>query len=203
LPFPASIPVKYSEDDAQFISIRPLVRQTFSPVELIDMVVSVTGKDAERVRQILRSGTIVFNSFRYWWDAIDVDAAEISKALANYPDSDPSRPFRVGDCVEVILESGGTLPRHSLRLRRLDASSKRLFRTRSLWDALMDIARLSAPTYRDYSYTRRADVYVLPLDDATIAALVQQAAQYAPRALRPNLAVLPKVSQISFLCPRS
>src|SRR5580700_12296181 len=113
MPLPASIPVKYSEDDAQFISIRPLVRQTFSPAELVDMIVSVTGKDVERVRQILRSGTIVFNSFRYWWDAIEVDAAEISKALASYPDSDPSRPFRPEACTEVILQSAGTPTRHS------------------------------------------------------------------------------------------
>ena len=117
MPLPAQIPVKYSEDDAQFISIRPLVRQTFRPAELIDMIVSVTGKDPYRVQQILRSGTIVFNSYRYWWDAIDAASPELATFLAAYPDADPSRPFRRENCTEVILESAGTPPRHSLRLR--------------------------------------------------------------------------------------
>ena len=202
MPFPASIPVKYSEDDAQFISIRPLVRQTFSPAELVDMIVSVTGKDVERVRQILRSGTIVFNSFRYWWDAIDVDAAEISKALRNYPDSDPSRPFRPEDCTEVILESGGTPPRRSLRLRRTDASRKRLFRMRSLWDALIDLAARHTPSYREYSYAYRGDLYVSRLDPAAVTQLVEQAERFAPRSLRQQLTILPKINQATFLCRR-
>jgi hypothetical protein len=202
LPFPASIPVKYSEDDAQFISIRPLVRQTFSPAELVDMIVSVTGKDAARVRQILRSGTIVFNSFRYWWDAIDVDAVEILKALANYPDSNPSRPFRAEDCTEVILESVGTPPRHSLRLRRADASRKRLFRMRSLWDAVIDLTTQRTPSYREYSYAYRGDLYALPLDPTAVTQLVEQAERFAPRTLRPQLTVLPKINQATFLCRR-
>ena len=202
MPFPASIPVKYSEDDAQFISIRPLVRQTFSPDELVDMIVSVTGKDAERIRQILRSGTIVFNSFRYWWDAINVDAAEISKALATYPDSDSTRPFRAENCIEAILESAETPPRHSLRLRRADASRKRLFRIRSLWDALIDLTSLQTPSYLGYSYAYRADLYSLPLDLAAVTQLTGHAERYAPRSLRPQLTNLPKLNKITFLCRR-
>src|SRR6266481_2758073 len=97
---PAQIPVKYSEDDAQFVSLRPLVRQTFRPSELIDMIVTVTGKDPARVQQILRSGTIVFNAYRYWWDSIDADPAELSEILSKYPDRQPSRPFRPEDCTE-------------------------------------------------------------------------------------------------------
>ena len=202
MPFPASIPVKYSEDDAQFISIRPLVRQTFSPGELVDMIVSVTGKDVERVRQILRSGTIVFNSFRYWWDAIDVDAAEIAKAVANYPDSDPTRPFRAENCIEAILESAETPPRHSLRFRRADAARKRLFRMRSLWDALIDLTALQAPSYLQYSYAYRADLYSLPLDLAAVTQLVEQAERVAPRSLRQQLTNLPKINKVTFLCRR-
>lgn len=202
MPLPARIPVKYSEDDAQFISIRPLVRQTFRPTELIDMIVSVTGKDPHRVTQILRSGTIVFNSYRYWWDAIDATPAELAPLLSAYPDADPSRPFSQENCTEVILESAGTPPRHTLRLHRTNAARKRLFRTRSLWDALLGLTRPHAPTYREYSYAHRADVYALPLDPAAIASLTQQAARYAPRALAAQLAILPHVSLAKFLCPR-
>lgn len=202
MPLPASIPVKYSEDDAQFISIRPLVRQTFRPGELIDMIVSVAGKDPHRVQQILRSGTIVFNSYRYWWDAIDAAPTDLATLLSAYPDSDPSRPFKAENCTEVILESAGTPPRHTLRLYRTNASRKHLFRTRSLWDALLDLTREQVPTYREYSYAHRADLYALPLAPAAIARLTEQAAQYAPRSLAAQLAILPHVSFARFLCPR-
>ncbi|MGH9746989.1 MAG: hypothetical protein ACRD59_12880 [Candidatus Acidiferrales bacterium] len=202
MPLPASIPVKYSEDDAQFISIRPLVRQTFRPAELIDMIVSVAGKDPSRVQKILHSGTIVFNSYRYWWDAIDSDSQELTEILAAYPDPQPARPFRLEDCTEAILESAGTPPRHSLRLRRVDADRKRLFRTRSLWDALLDLTRHHPPAYREYSYTHRADLYTASLDAPALTSLTQAAARYAPRALRAQLGVIPKMSQATFLCPR-
>jgi hypothetical protein len=202
VPFPASIPVKYSEDDAQFISIRPLVRQSFRPAELIDMIVSVAGKDPARVQKILSSGTIVFNSYRYWWEPFDPDPAALSEILAAYPDAQPSRPFRPEDCTEIILESQGTPPRHSLRLRRADASRKRLFHSRSFWDALLDLTRQLAPTYREYSYAARADLYTQPLDATVVSNLSQAAARYAPPSLRPQLAALSKISQASYLCPR-
>lgn len=202
MPLPTQIPVKYSEDDAQFISIRPLVRQTFRPTELIDMIVSVTGKDPHRVQQILRSGTIVFNSYRYWWDPIDAAPAELATLLSAYPDADPSRPFRQENCTEVILESAGTPPRHTLRLHRTNAARKRLFRTRSLWDIVIDLTHPQAPAYREYSYAHRADVYALPLAPAAITRLTEQAVQYAPRRLAAQLAILPHVSLAKFLCPR-
>jgi hypothetical protein len=202
MPLPAQIPVKYSEDEAQFISIRPLVRQTFRPTELIDMIVSVAGKDPHRVQQILRSGTIVFNSYRYWWDAIDSAPTELATLLSAYPDADPSRPFNSENCTEVILDSAGTPPRHSLRLTRTEASRKRFLRTRSLWEALLDLTREQAPAYREYSYAHRADVYALPLDPTAIGRLMLEAAQYAPRPMAAQLATLSQVSLAKFLCPR-
>ena len=201
MPLPASIPVKYSEDAAQFISIRPLVRQTFRPSELIDMIVSVTGKDPQRVQQILRSGTIVFNSYRYWWEAIDATSTDLATLLSTYPDADPTRPFSLENCTEVILESAGVPPRYTLRLLRKDATRKRLFRSRSVWDALIDLTRANAPVYNEYSYAHRADVYQLPLDTAAIVQLTE-AARFAPRPLAPQLAVLPHISLATFLCPR-
>ena len=49
---PETIPVRYTEEEAGYVSFRPLVRQIFRLNELLDMVVSVTGKDQERIRQI-------------------------------------------------------------------------------------------------------------------------------------------------------
>jgi hypothetical protein len=213
MPFPETIPVKYSEEEAEFISMRPLVRQTFRAAELVDMIVAVTGKDPQRVQQILRSGTIVFHSYRYWWQGFDPEPDKLAEILEKYPDANPSRPFRPEDCTEAILESGAasssdpmlqsSAPRHSLRLRRGDASRKRLFRSRSLWDALMDLTRPNPPTYREYSYALRADIYVLQPNSAQLARLAQEAAQYSPRSLRPHLAILSAITQIVFVCPRA
>jgi hypothetical protein len=203
MPLPETIPVKYSEDEAGSISLRPLVRQTFRAPELVDMIVTIAGKDPHRVQQILRSGTIVFHSYRYWWQGFEPDPAALAELLARYPDPDPSRPFRPQDCTEIILESSGTPPRHSLRLPREEAARKRLFRKRSLWDSLLAIAREAPPTYREYSYALRADIYAAPLTAQTLALLSKEAAQFAPRSLRAQLTHLSSMSQIVFICPRS
>ncbi len=200
---PETIPVKYTEEEAESINLRPLVRQTFRAAELVDMIVGVAGKNLPRVQQILRSGTVVFHSYRYWWKGFEAESVSLSEILGGYPDADPSRAFRAEDCAEVTLESSGAPAKHSLRLRRNEASRKRIFRTRSFWDCLMDMARDPALSYRDYSYALRGDVYVLPLDAVSIARLTRDAARYAPRGLRAQLAVLPSISQLVFLCPRS
>jgi hypothetical protein len=212
MPFPETIPVKYSEEEAEFISTRPLVRQSFRPAELVDMIVAVTGKDAQRIQQILRSGTIVFHSYRYWWQGFAAEPEKLAEILGRYPDANPSRPFCPEDCIEAILESGAAsapdpmlqsaAPRHSLRLRRDHASRKRLLRTRSLWDALMDLTRPTPPPYREYSYALRADIYVSHPDAAQLARFAQEAARYSTRSLRPHLPILLSIYQIVFVCPR-
>jgi hypothetical protein len=61
MPLPDAIPVRYTEEEAGYVSFRPVVRQSFRPDQLLDMVLSVTGKDPSRIKQIFRSGTVVFN----------------------------------------------------------------------------------------------------------------------------------------------
>ncbi|HYL46516.1 MAG TPA: hypothetical protein VEU52_05790 [Candidatus Limnocylindrales bacterium] len=202
MPLPETIPVKYTEEEAGAISMRPVVRQTFRAPELVDMIVGVTGKDPHRIRQILRSGTVVFHSYRYWWQGFEADPAALDEILARYPDADPSRAFQLEDCAEVIFESGNPAPRSLLRIRREDAGRKRLLRTRSFWDSLMALARSSPPIYREYSYSSRGDVYVLNLSADERARLAEDAARLAPRSLRASLAALPAAAHLAFLCPR-
>jgi hypothetical protein len=202
VPLPETIPVKYTEEEAEYLSVRPVVRQAFRATELVDMVVSVAGKDLARVQKILSAGTVVFHSFRYWWTGFEADPAALREILQKYPDAEPSRAFRAEDCAEVILESSGSPPRHSLRIRREEASKRRLLRSRTFWDNLMNLARDVAPTYREYSYSMRGDIYALLLGPKQIARLAQDAARSAPRTLRTDLAVLSAISQIVFVCPR-
>jgi hypothetical protein len=206
VPLPETIAVKYTEEEAEYLSMRPVVRQTFRAAELVDMIVQVAGKNSERVRQILRGGTVVFHSFRYWWQGFEADAEGLGEILARYPDADPSRVFRAEDCVEIMLESSGSPPRHSLRVTRREAGKRGFLRglvnARSFWDRLMNFAKEGSPRYREYSYVLRADVYSLPLSAEQVARLAREAAQYAPGGVRAEMAGLAGISQMGLVCKR-
>jgi hypothetical protein len=210
VPLPETIPAKYTEEEAGHLSIRPVVQQTFRAAELVDMIVQVAGKDPRRIQQTLRAGTVVFRSFRYWWQGFEPDAAALQEILAVYPDADPAKPFAAERCGGVILESSGSPPRHSLRVNREEASKKRgflaAFRPGSFWDALIKFATDSEATkklhYKEYSYALRADLYSRTLNAEEVMRLASDANRYAPRELRVELMSLPSVSQIVFVCPR-
>src|SRR5207244_6506752 len=61
MPLPETITMRFTEEDAGYGTVRPVVKQTFRLAELADMVVSVTGKNAARVQQIFRTGTVAYN----------------------------------------------------------------------------------------------------------------------------------------------
>lgn len=199
---PETIPVRYTEEEAGYVSFRPLVKQIFSLNELLDMVLSVTGKDPERIRQILRSGTVVFHFYRYWWQGFEIAEAELAPLLARFPDPDPSREFRIEYCSVALLEDSAKPPRLLIEIERAVASRTGLFRRRSFWDVLASAAAAGPVGYHGYSYSRRADLHRLELSDEQRAALAAAAAR-APRNLRRELAVLERASRIVFVCPRS
>jgi hypothetical protein len=201
MPLPETIPVRYTEEEAEYLSVRPVVRQTFRLQELIDMVLGVTGKDLSRIQQILRAGTVVFHFYRYWWQGFEADPEELAAELARFPDADPARPFRAEECTAVLLESSGEPPRHSLEIARASVSRKGWFRSQSFWDGVVALGREQAPTYRGYSYLRRADLYQLAITPEHVAAL-RDALRRAPHELRHTLLNLPGVSRIVFICPR-
>jgi len=198
---PETIPVRYTEEEAEYLSVRPVVRQTFRLQELIDMVLGVTGKDLARIQQILRSGTVVFHFYRYWWQGFEADAEELAAMLARFPDADHTREFQAEECTAVLLESGGEPPRHSFEIRRDMASRKGLFRSRSFWDHLLALGQEQAPTYQGYSYLRHADFFQLAISPEQVAALVREA-QRGPRELRAGLRHLSEATRIIFICPR-
>jgi len=202
VPWPETIAVKYTEEEAEYLSIRPVVRQTFRAAELVDMILGVTGKDVARIQQILRAGAVVFHSYRYWWQGFEADEPALAQLLASYPDADASRVFRAQDCTEVMLESSGSPARRPLRVARDAARRRRLLRVRTMWDCLMDLARERAPSYRDYSCALRGDLFAAPLDALQLARLASDAARYALPALRAQLLALRAASHICFLCPR-
>lgn len=202
MPLPETIPVRYTEEEAGYVTVRPLVRQTFRLDELLDMILSVAGKDVVRIRQLLHSGTVVYHFYRYSWAGFDASEAELAAALSRFPDADPSRPFAAGQCTNAVFEAGGANPRHLLDLDRATASKRRLFRGQSFWERLLEIAAEENPAYQKYSYGRRADLYRLDLDAENTSRIAEAANRLASGKLRTALRVLPGAACILFICPR-
>lgn len=198
---PEKIPVRYTEEEAGYVSFRPMVRQTFRLKELLDMILSVTGKDAGRIRQILRAGTVVFHFYRYWWQGFEIDETELGPLLVTFPDPDPTRAFRGEHCTVVLIEGSGTPAGLLVEIDRGVASRSGFFRRRSFWDALLSAAMAGSVGYHGYSYARRGDVYRLELTEEDRTTLAK-AARRAPRNLRRELAVLERASRLVFVCPR-
>jgi hypothetical protein len=202
VPLPESIPVRYTEEEADNFSIRPVKRQTFRLRELIDMVLRVTGKDLPRVQQILRSGTLVYHFYRYWWQGFEADPAELSVLLAEFPGDDPSRAFRAEDCAIVMIE-GGPSGRKPVEIERQAAEHKPLFAARSFWGCLVSLARNSQPAYGGYSFDRRADLYQIELSAEQALSLRRDAARLAPRPVRASLDLLDPIARLTFIAPRN
>lgn len=202
MPLPDQIPLRYSDEDAGYVSMRPVVKQTFRLPELIDMIVSVVGKDPGRVQQTLRTGTVVYNGYRYSWDHLSADPAEIATLLLPFPDDDPSRPFDPAKTSAVLLESGGGTQRTVSELSRQDLSAKKLFAKDSPLNVLVKLAAANPPHYEKYSHARHADLFrlTLPYDHAQqlLAALLDS----APRSLRHRWAALRPPAAITFVSPR-
>jgi hypothetical protein len=202
VPLPETIPVRYAEEEAGYVTVRPLVRQTFRIDELLDMILNVSGKDVARIGQLLHSGTIVYHFYRYSWAGFDVDERELAAALEKFPDSDPARPFLPGSCTNAVFDEAGANPRHLLDLERPAASRHRLFRRQSFWESLLEIAVEENPTYQKYSYSRRADLYALDLDGRNSPLIAAAADRLATGRVRAALQVLPRTACILFVCPR-
>ncbi len=196
---PDTIPVKYTEEDAEFLSIRPVVKQIFRLPELLDMILSVTGKDAARIKKTLQGGTIVFHFYRYRWEGIAAEDSELAAVLAQFPDADPSRPFAADQCSAVLLDTGAMTPPE---WKKPDAASRRWFRRKSFWDCLMELAARESPSYLAYSYERKGDLFALPIDPTQLPALAQAGVSLLPAAHRGPLASLPKAHRLLYLCPR-
>ena len=203
MPLPETIAMRFTEDDAGYVTVRPVVKQTFRLAELADMVVSVTGKNAARVQQIFRAGTVVFDGYRYWWDGFASNADEITGLLALFPDDDPTRLFDPAKVTAVSLEVGGGTQRSLVGIVRREASAKRLFHKRSPWEILLTAAQDSTPRYEKYSHAERADVYRVHLPFEMAASLLKQVLNASPRVLRKKLSALQPPAALLFFIPRT
>jgi len=159
---PAKIRVKLVSEAAEYVSITHVVQRDFSLTELVETMLPVLGKDAQRIRQILGAGTLSTGEYRYRWDPLEVEVPEVETILGGFPGPEPSRVFQPEICFLVRFRRGV----ETLDLPRENAARKPLFARQSFWDGLLGMAR-EAVRYADYSYSDRADIFALPLDRET------------------------------------
>jgi hypothetical protein len=146
--------IKISSEDAGSIALTPVVVRDMPVRELVELMLGVTGKDPQRIRELLKRGTFVSGASRFRWTGVEMDVADI---LASLPDPDPTRPFDATKCVLAILRAGVK----KIELTREAAQKKHLFQSGTFWDLLL--TTIQAPQYLDYSYKQHADVYRAPV----------------------------------------
>ncbi|HEY6269855.1 MAG TPA: hypothetical protein VIX11_16265 [Candidatus Acidoferrum sp.] len=203
MPLPETIAMRFTEEDAGYVTVRPVVKQTFRLGELADMVVSVTGKSIARVQQIFRAGTVVYNGYRYWWDGFGANEIEIAGLLNVFPDDDPALLFNPARVTAVTLEIGGGTQRMLVRISRGEAAGRKLFHKQSPWEILLGAAKDSSPRYEKYSHAERAEVYRLQLSFEAATTLLKQAAAASSRGLRKRFAALQPPAAFLFFIPRT
>ena len=110
--------------------------------------------------------------------------------------------IRNDECTLAIFESGGINPKHLMELPRAAGSKRRLFRGKSFWERLLEIAVNGKVSYHAYSYGRRADLYRLDLDGGNTEQIAEAAKRLAPPSLQTVIRVLHESVSILFVCPR-
>jgi hypothetical protein len=151
---PQSIRVKLSSENAESISLTPVVVQELPVRELIEHMLGVTGKDEPRICELLLRGTLVSGASRFRWAGWVADPQAVRELLRVFPDPDPSRLFAPERCIRAILRGG----RQAVDIPREAVSRKGLFRRETFWDLLMAV--VGSAVYSNYSYRERADKYL-------------------------------------------
>jgi hypothetical protein len=183
---PSTVRVKLSSEAAGAISITPVVSQELPIRELVEHLLTVTGKDEARIRDILLRGSVVSGGSRFRWTGWETDSPALRELLATFPDADPSLPFAAGRCVRAILRGG----RQAVEIPREAGTRKALFQRKTFWDALMAVIGEAAVEYGGYSYRERADRYLREFTAEEVERLraSRDAVQYS--TLREQIAVV-------------
>lgn len=171
MPLPKSIRVKLSSEEAGSISITPVVVRDMPFRELIELMLGIVGKDAERIHELLLRGALVSGATRFRWEGCDAERSSIDALLATFPDPDPGRPFAPEHCVRAVLRGPGC----RIDLPREIGAKRRFLHRSSLWDALMETVAAEQLRYVDYSYKERADCYQMKISSSAAARLRETA----------------------------
>src|SRR3984893_1513579 len=125
-----TIRVKLSSEAADYVSITPVLVQELPLRELVGHMLGVTGKDENRIRELLLRGTLVSGASRFRWTGWEADIDGIRHLLTGFPDPEPGRPFDAARCVRAILRT----TRQPIEIPREAGARQKLFKKSSFWD---------------------------------------------------------------------
>jgi hypothetical protein len=184
---PETIRVKISSEAAGAISLTQVVAREMPARELIGLMLGITGKNVERIHELLLRGTLVSGASRFRWEGLLTDFAGLDEILATFPNPEPDRPFARDRCVRAVLRCAVW----QVDIPREVGERKRLLRRTSFWDALMEIVSTSDPDYLEYSYREGADCYRLELTPEATARLRRCAPMIRYSALEAQILAAP------------
>jgi len=194
---PDTVHVKVSSEDAAYVSFTAVVAREMPIGELVEAMLGISGRDAGRIAELLRRGSLVSGASRLRWNGFEASPADIAALLETLPGPDPTRPFDASLATSVVLSGGGA----RIEIDRDAASKRRAFHRRSFWEVLMEAVHSAAARYVDYSYKHRADVYAVRISAAAAARLRENAGLLAYSALEDGIRHM-AVSEIEFTVPR-
>ena len=160
-------------------------------------MLEVAGRDAGRLHEILRRGTLVSGASRFRWDGWEASRGEVESLLDEFPKSDPSRGFAPERCTLAILRSAS----HQVAVPREDTLKRRMLRKNSFWDELLAVARAGPLHYLEFSHREKADVYRTSLSPQLAAGIAMSATLIASRSLRDQVRRRP-LTHLDLYVPR-
>lgn len=202
MPLPETIQVRRAEENAGYLAMTPVMTQTFRLADLVDMVVSVAGKDARRVQHILGAGAAVYNGYHYSWQGLAAQPAEIAALLEKFPDDNPARSLDPESITAALLEIGGGTQRTLVEIPRDAASAHRLFSRRTPWEVLLALTEEFPARYDKYDHARHGDLFRVSLHYDDAERLLAAIKEVAPRSLRLAWRGLRPPAAVIFLSPR-
>jgi hypothetical protein len=153
----------------------------------VEVLLGGTGKERERIHELLLRGTLVSGGSRFRWAGWDADKEALDSLLSTFPDSDPARPFSHARAIHAMLRG----PVSSIEIPREVGSSCRFLRRRSFWDALIEAAGAGVPRYVAYSYKYRADCFRVELTPDAAEALRRNAGALRYSSLETQVRMAP------------
>ena len=127
--------------------------------ELASKVLGICGKDPDRVARIFHRGSLVSGDSRFRWNPLTLAADDLTSLLGRFPDHDPEREFDIQQCERMLLRGG----RGEFEIAREVGQQRRLLRRQNFWDPALVLLSEQAPRCERYSYSDRADVFVVDL----------------------------------------
>lgn len=165
-------------------------------VELVTWIVSVTGKDAPRIEEILKRGSFVLGLSRMRWEAAD-DTGCLTEVLKMLPDDWPERPLEAGKIREIEVSAGT----RKVAIPGEVARARRWFRAESFLGRWLSSGTLPLPGYERYDYREQADRFRAPIPANAMAPFHEAVDLLPSAALRGALRVHAPTA-VTMLVPR-